>query len=254
MELPALKTFVCMKWGTRYGADYVRRLWSMIRRHTTGPVRLVCYTDDLDGCGAIEPPIEVHPLPPIALPDDMIRLPWRKLTLWSADLPGLAPGEPALFLDLDVVVTGPMDDFFTFRPEAPFCVIHNWTQPELAIGNTTCYRFHTGCAPELLAAAEADPHGILARWRNEQKFVSGVIRLPMVYWPAAWCVSFKHSLLPRWPMNFFRTAPLPADARLVAFTGKPDPDEARDGHWPAPWYKKTYKHVRPTPWIAENWQ
>jgi hypothetical protein len=55
-------------------------------------------------------------------------------------------------------------------------------------------------------------------------------------------------------MNFIRTAALPREARVVAFTGNPDPDEARDGRWNAPFWKKIYKHVRPTPWIAEHWQ
>ena len=49
-------------------------------------------------------------------------------------------------------------------------------------------------------------------------------------------------------------ATLPASTKVVAFTGKPDPDEARDGRWEAPWYKKIYKFVRPTPWIAEHWR
>jgi hypothetical protein len=47
---------------------------------------------------------------------------------------------------------------------------------------------------------------------------------------------------------------LPPETKVVCFTGKPDPDEARDGVWPAPWYEKTYKYVRPTPWIAEHWR
>ena len=39
-----------------------------------------------------------------------------------------------------------------------------------------------------------------------------------------------------------------------AFTGKPDPHEAGVGQWPARWYKKLYKHVRPVPWIQEHWR
>jgi len=55
-------------------------------------------------------------------------------------------------------------------------------------------------------------------------------------------------------MNFFKTPNLPRDTRIVAFTGKPDQDEAAIGVWPAPWYKKIYKFVKPTPWISEHWQ
>jgi hypothetical protein len=77
----------------------------------------------------------------------------------------------------------------------------------------------------------------------------------MVFWPQPWCLSFKHSLLPRWPLNFFLIPKLPEGTKVVAFTGKPDPHEARDGHWPvtAPW-KRLYKHVRATPWVAEHWR
>jgi hypothetical protein len=61
--------------------------------------------------------------------------------------------------------------------------------------------------------------------------------------------------MPRWPLNFVKVAPLPKETRVVCFTGYPNPDHARDGIWPTEaWYKKLYKHVRPTPWIAEHWR
>ena len=37
---------ICMKWGTKYGPEYVNRLASMVRRNTTIPCRFVCMTDD----------------------------------------------------------------------------------------------------------------------------------------------------------------------------------------------------------------
>jgi hypothetical protein len=75
------------------------------------------------------------------------------------------------------------------------------------------------------------------------------------FFPPEWCLSFKHSLIPAWPLNFFKTPPLPPEARIVAFTGKPDIDEAARGEWPVKGaWKKLYKHVRPTPWITEHWR
>jgi hypothetical protein len=55
-------------------------------------------------------------------------------------------------------------------------------------------------------------------------------------------------------MNWFMTPKLPSETKIVAFTGRPDPDEARDGKWQAPLHKKIYKHVKPTPWITEHWR
>jgi hypothetical protein len=242
------QTIVCMKWGTRYPADYANRLWSMIKRNTKRPTRLVCYTDDNTG---LDPEIEAYPLPPTTLPERVAWTPWRKISLWAPTLPGLSGN--VLFLDLDLVITGSIDAFFDFEPQSTFCVIENWTQMGSGIGNTSAYRFKVGSHPYLLHDLQSGPEEILAKYRNEQTYLSPIIT-EKTFWPADWCVSFKHTLMPRWPLNFFKVTPLPPETKIVAFTGKPDPDEARDGLWQAPWYKKVYKHVRPTPWIGEHWR
>ena len=38
-----------MKWGTKYGPEYVNRLYGMVRRHLRGDFRFVCFTDDVTG-------------------------------------------------------------------------------------------------------------------------------------------------------------------------------------------------------------
>lgn len=248
MSETSTQTIVCMKWGERYSSDYVNCLWSMISRNTKRKTRLVCYTDDTRG---VSPDVACYPIPSISLPERVKNKPWRKIGLWQPSLPGVS-GD-VLFVDLDVVITGSIDEFFDYAPEKTFCVIDNWTQPGAKIGNTSVYRFRVGSHPYLFHDLEKDPERILGTFPNSQTYISRTIR-EMHYWPEAWCVSFKHSLLPRWPLNFFVSAPLPPGTKVVCFTGKPDPDEARDGRWPAKWYKKIYKHVRPTSWIQEHWR
>jgi len=236
-----------MKWGTRYGPDFVNRLYRSIQRQTKRKTRLVCFTDDGTG---INPNVQIEPIPHINLPDNLILTPWRKLTMWKAPLADLE-GD-VLFLDLDLVITGHLDDFFDFEP-GRFCVIDNWTQPGEGIGNTSCFRFPVGQYTHIYDDIHANPDPILKKYIIEQVYITKELD-DVVFWPAIWCVSFKHSLLPKWPMNFFKTPELPRDTKVVAFTGKPDQDEAVIGDWPAPWYKKHYKYVKPTPWIAEHWQ
>ena len=242
------QTIICIKWGTRYGVEYLNRLASMIKRNTKRPTRLVCFTEDSTGA---DPWVEIAPLPPINIPDRVAWTPWRKLSLWQHPLAGLT-GD-VLFFDLDVVITGSIDEFFDFEP-GRFCVAENWTQPNSGVGNTSLYRFPAGRMRHIFDDFNRDPEKILAQYEIEQQFISAVAS-DMVFWPSEWAVSFKHSLLPRWPLNFFLTPKLPPGTKLVAFTGKPDPDEAAIGRWPVKGaWKRLYKHVRPTPWITEHWR
>ncbi len=235
-----------MKWGDRYGAHYVARLFAAARRNLVGPLRFVCFTDDasleIEG-------VEVFPLPEINLPPRVASTPWRKLSVWRHPLAELS-GD-VLFLDLDIVITGNLNALFDYRP-GEFCVIENWTQKGQGVGNTSVFRFPAGIYTEIYSEFNRDPETVLSSFRIEQQYISA--RLPQQrFWPDEWCVSFKHSLLPPFPMNWIKTPPLPSSARVVIFSGRPDPDEARDGVWPAPVHKRFYKHVRPTPWIAAHW-
>ena len=99
----------------------------------------------------------------------------------------------------------------------------------------------------------ADPEAVLREHRIEQQYISRLIT-DQVFWPRDWCVSFKHTLVPRFPMNWVQTPPLPDTAKLVVFTGRPDIDEAAAGNWPAPWYKRFYKHAKPAPWVTQHWR
>lgn len=242
------RTIVCMKWGRRYGPEFANRLASAARRNCAGDLRIICFTDDSSG---LSPDIEAWPLPPITIPDRVAWTPWRKLSLWRAPLADIAEGD-VLALDLDLVVTGPLEDLFAFRP-GEYCVIENWTQKGRGIGNTSCFRIPVGRHAHIFERFDADPEAVLARWRIEQQYISAMIP-GQVFWPAEWCLSFKHSILPPFPLNWIRTPLLPPDARIVAFTGRPDPDDAARGRWPAPIHKRFYKHTRPARWINEHWR
>ncbi len=78
------QTVLCLKWGDRYGPEYVNRLASAVRRHTRTPVTIVCFTDDATG---IDPAVEIYPIPEIDLPAAEMVTGWRKICLFRADLP-----------------------------------------------------------------------------------------------------------------------------------------------------------------------
>ena len=238
-----------MKWGSRYGSEFVNRLYSSIQRHTKRKTKLYCYTDNKIG---INEEIICKPLPDINLPKDILLTPWRKLSIWQYPL-GKLKGD-VLFLDLDLVITGNLDRFFDFKP-GKYCVIENWTQLGQNIGNTSCFKFPVGKYQFIYNKFNKNPEKIWKKYHIEQIFLSSEIK-EQYFWPSKWCQSFKHNLLPKWPMRIWKSAKLPSETSLVAFTGKPDPDDVIDGNWPvkkSQFYKKIYKQLKTPKWIVNNW-
>ena len=248
-QTAAPQILLCLKWGKRYGSDYVNRTYAMAMRNTSRPLRVVCFTDDPVG---IRPEVDVKPMPPFDLPERMRYHPFRRMFIFQKELADLQGN--VLHLDLDLLITGSIDAFYDHKPELDFVVAENWTQPGQGIGNMSVFRFRVGALTRVWDRFRPDPMAMMDLYRNSQTFVSRTLG-HVDFYPAEWCLSFKHSLLSPWPLNFIKTPALPPEARIVAFTGKPDIDEAARGEWPvtAGW-KKLYKHVRPTPWINEHWR
>ena len=238
-----------MKWGSRYGPEFVNRLYSSTQRHTKRKTKVYCFTDDKR---EINNNVICKPLPNIKLPKDISFSPWRKISLWQYPLFDLK-GD-ALFLDLDLVITGDLDRFFDYKPGL-YCVIENWTQIGQKIGNTSCFRFPIGKYNSIFEKFEKNPEKYWKKFHIEQVYLSNQIK-DQVFWPNEWCQSFKHNLLPKWPFRIWQAAKLPKETSIVAFTGKPDPDDVVAGKWPvkkSQIYKKIYKQLKTPQWVMDNW-
>ena len=243
-----MKQIVCMKWGDKFPADYVNKLYGMLSRNVTGPFRFVCLTDRPEG---IRSEVECGSCPTVSIPEPQRNLGWRKVSLWADTLPNMTGDW--LFLDLDVVITGNLDVFFSYEPEKNYIVMRNWTQPRKRIGNTSVFRFRVGSHPYLLDRLLDETDGILGQFTNSQTYISSTVK-EIAFWPDAWCVLFKTHCVPPWPMRYWQMPILPKGVRVVAFPGVPNPHEAVKGVWPAPWYKKPRKYIRPAKWIDEYWK
>jgi len=242
-----MKQIVCMKWGDLYSSEYVNRLYRGVARNITPPFRFVCLTDDP---ADIDPHVEILPCPTIEAPAPFNNTGWRKLNIWAKHIGDLA-GE-LLFLDLDVVIVGNLDDFFTYGDD--YVVMKNWTTPNRRIGNTSVFRFPIGKHPYLLQRFLDQPAAMITKYRNEQTYISGEVS-GMTFWPDPWIRSFKEHCIRPLPLRAFVQPRLPADAKIIVFTGNPRPHEAAEGRWPARrWYKKLYKNIPPVRWVQEHWR
>jgi len=238
------RNVICMKWGQKYGPEYVNRLYAMVRRHLSGEFRFVCLTDDMAG---IRSEVECFPIPALDLPEGIPERGWKKLVSFSDDLYGL--GGTALFLDVDVVIVGSLDAFFS--EPGDFLIIHDYKRPWRVTGNSSVYRFELGAHPDVLAYFRSHVEDIRARFRNEQAYLSDFLHRQgkLQYWPSAWCPSFKYHSIPRWPANYWQEPFVPKDARIVIFHGECNPPDALAGM-----RNRRFRFIRKAHWIGEHWR
>jgi hypothetical protein len=234
---------LCMKWGTKYGPEFVNRLYAMVRRHLHGDFRFVCLTDRSQG---IRDEVQCHAIPPLDLPPGIPERGWTKLTTFAADLHGLQG--TALFLDLDVVIVDDITPFFELPGE--FLIIHDWKRPWRVTGNSSVYRFRLGAHADLLAHFRAHVNEVRDQVRNEQAYLSEQLHQQgkLAYWPRDWCASWKYHCIPRFPSNYWREPFIPTGARILIFHGVMNPPDALAGRSNGNW-----RFARAAPWIAEHW-
>lgn len=240
-------TVVCMKWGTKYSPDYVNRLYNMVVRNTSLPFSFICFTDNAEG---INPQIEIRPLPEMPLPPDKERG-WRKLSLFKKDV-GLEGR--ILFLDLDTVIVGNIDEFFTMEGDFIY-VKRYWNKSKTqGVGLTSVYRFEAGKFSDLYDNFIEHIDEVKAKYRHEQAYVGGVLGAQgrLNFFPSEWMPSFKHGCILPFPLCFFKEPRLPKGAKMIVFHGNPTPQEAMEGKVTG--FKKFFRHVIPPKWLAEHWR
>jgi hypothetical protein len=265
------KQFLAIRWGRKYGPEYLNRLYGMVARHTTPPFDFWCLTDDPAGT---RHEIKCLPLPDLGCEPPKNTLgKWGKSRLWRPNLGG--PTGPVLFLDLDLVVTGSMDGFFEVGSPDDVILARSPTNPFEKLGQTSIYRYPVGKLAPLREMFLADPQGIADRYRFEQRFVSRHAPGGISFWPKGWVAHYKRHCIPTFPMNYIRTPHLPKETRVVIFPGPLNPPDAIAGRYRdtvperAPFdhiaaglkgerREGLLSHLRhytlPAPWVAEHWR
>ena len=147
-----MKNVLCIKWGSKYSAEYVNKLYNMVERHLTLTHRFICLTDDPTG---LHPLIETRPL----LRTDL-KYSYTKFELFEKELHDIT-GQ-ILFLDLDVVINNSIDDLFLYEPDAEFVGIKDW---KIDCINASCMRFNVG------------EHSYIIRFFCNKVFISKIIKI-----------------------------------------------------------------------------
>jgi len=266
-----VKQIICINWGTKYGPLYVNRLYAMVSRNITPPFTFTCFTDNTHG---MRSEVLTEPLPVLdfELPVTKRGI-WPKCRLWSKNLGNLEG--PVLFLDLDLVITGSLDEFFSFGSDDEVILARNPSNPLERLGQTSVYRFPVGKLEPLLRKFSSDPQVIAEKYRYEQRFVSQNAPEGIRFWPHQSVRHFRHHCRPLFPLNYFRSARFPIGAKIIIFPGDLKPQDAIEGryHEDEPIFSPVdhilrvfsrernrgiFAHLRhfilPTQWVDEYWR
>ncbi|WP_139257548.1 glycosyltransferase [Natronohydrobacter thiooxidans] len=214
------RTILCMKWGTLYCADYVNVLYNAARANTLGEFRFVCLTDNPEG---LHPQIEHFPIPDIGLdPVHWKGGGWPKLSVFIPDLYGIKGR--ILFIDLDMVIWGGLDEFFTFGTgmvmldSGPWRHGNDKPQPMSSI-----FAFDSGAHADMLERLSADRDELINHYYLEQDFIAGEAG-SLAFWPQDWIRSFKRHIRRPLILDRFQKPLPPAEGtRVICFHGEPRP-------------------------------
>lgn len=250
----------CVKWGTRYGPDYVNILYRAARENMTGPFRFVCITDEGEG---LDPGIDLVPFPKFRVPRET----WRRSCFPKIAL--LAPGIVAdddivLQIDLDVMIVGRLDDFFELWQRRPaFYSLREWNpalvrtllpeglRPDRGTQGSI-YLYRAGDQRGMFEHFEANTETVFATWKSDRHYFPKIAKDP-AYLPEDWCPSFKNHCLWYWPINTVMGPPrLPPRARILVFHGDPRPIDLL-GPEGKRWGTQRKFGFGPVPWIRDYW-
>lgn len=220
-------TVICVRYGTRYGIDYVERLRNMVARNLTTEYEFVCLTDDqtpIDGVRLIYEPASNYS-----------KLWWHKIHLFN---PKLAVSGKILYFDLDIVignninklvenVTTKLKGIRDFNRK-----FHaSWTSL-----NSSVMCWNHGTCDFIYKQFKKDQTNAL-HLHGDQDWIWKVAKDTIEFWPDEWIQSYKweirsrDELVVRSGIHGFKTVstnPLPLACCVAVFHGEPKPQIIKD--------------------------
>lgn len=201
---------VTWSWGSKYPSHYVERLAAGVRRNLKQEHRFIVarpspqdeHLTHIKGCFA-----RLRMFDPA----------WQESH-------GIKPGERVVNLDLDLVVTGPLDDLFD-RPE-DFVILQGIHSANPCPYNGSVWMLRAGYQPDVWTDFSVDAAAAVPffEFPEDQAWLAAKIPGAAAFGPRNGVFGFKK---PGWPA----CDKLPLGAKIVAFPGARDPSQFGHLDW-----------------------
>jgi len=221
-------TILCVRFGNKYGREYVERLRNMVARHITIPYEFVCITDDnhpITGVRSIVMPDQGYP-----------KKWWHKVHMFDQRLP--LRGR-ILFFDLDVVIHHNIDKLATTFIN-DFLGIHDFNRkfhPSWQYLNSSVLAWNHGTQNHIWDQFKSNPTEA-QKLQGDQDWIWKVSKDRIKWWPKDWIQSYKweirrkDELILQNGKRQFKTenheVELPRECCVTVFHGDPKPQDVKD--------------------------
>ena len=218
---------LCVRFGTRYGREYVEKLRNMVARHLTVPYEFVCLTDDqhpIEGVRSIVRPNEGY-----------AKGWWHKVHMFD---PSLNLSGRVLYFDLDIVIHSNIDKLVE-KYQDEFLGIRDFNRkfnPNWNVLNSSAMSWMGGYHTDIFTTFKNNPTKA-QKLHGDQDWIWQVARSRIVWWPENWIQSYKWEIRDRNETTYqngkrsFKTVKNPAipkDCSVLVFHGDPKPQDVAD--------------------------
>ena len=171
--------FACVCYGEKYSVEYVQKLYNMVQRNTTLEHNFFIFTDNIEM--EIDGHVNIRTFP------ETLNGWWNKMQLFRDVLEG-----DTLYMDLDVVITGNIDCFFNYEPEADFIGMNDFN-PDTKIFNSSVFKFKPEAMKSKLWQPFTDDRTKWLRYSGDQNVISDLIigHPGTKSFPDSWTQSYK---------------------------------------------------------------
>lgn len=220
-------TVLCVRFGNKYGADYVVKLRNMVSRHLTVPYEFVCLTDD---------PTIIEGVRNIVQPSQHYGQGWwHKVHMFDPSLP--LQGR-ILYFDLDVVINDNIDKLVQSYSNE-FLGIRDFNRkfhPSWNILNSSAMSWMAGSNSDIWEKFLTGKTSAL-RMHGDQDWIWHIAKDRITFWPDEWLLSYKWEIRSRDELNFggrprtfksVRAAEIPQGCCVAVFHGDPNPHDIQD--------------------------
>ena len=172
--------FACVCYGEKYSTEYVQKLYNMVQRNTTLEHNFFIFTDNIEM--EIDGHVNIRTFP------ETLNGWWNKMQLFRPDT---LDGD-TLYMDLDVVITGNIDCFFNYEPEADFIGMNDFN-PDTKIFNSSVFKFKPEAMKSKLWQPFTDDRTKWLRYSGDQNVISDLIigHPGTRSFPDSWTQSYK---------------------------------------------------------------